>query len=287
MEPETIMKALVKELLTSRLAYCALAFILALAACVGIHNYAWADVEDDELIAEWRNVSVDGSTAILGGSIGLKTLNVTSEDTIGVEITSAGYPVPPSIVYLYTESGTFVSGVFRKTLDPGGNNAQIDIPTNIPVDSFTSAKLYRAVFVTFKTEVGEAPESQTVIKNSPLTLPDLVDTDDKAFLGWIEESSDNTEPLLDEYIAKEDVTLVAVWKAIETPETPVTPETPETSDSVEEVAEEPESGANEAGSIIPQTGDNQNIALVTCGFSVTALLAAGALVATRRKSSLH
>ena len=142
---------------------------------------------------------------------------------------------------------------------------------------FSDAKLLVAatVSVSFESEFGTAPAPQTLVKNKTFTLPVLENESDKEFLGWIVKGSDSTDPLSGEYTAKEDATLVAVWKIIETP-------APD-----EEETEEPESGTNETVPTIPQTGDNQNVARALCGLSATALLAAGVMLATRRKDSVR
>ena len=191
---------------------------------------------------------------------------------------TTGEPIPASSLRITDRNGQ----VFSCTLDEIGphSSGEAVIDGSVATTNFGRATLLRTVTVSFESGFGEAPAPKAVVANDAITLPVLEGDGGRVFLGWIEKGSESNEPLSGEYVAKESVTLVAVWETIETP-------APEATNPDEEVMEEPESGANETAPIIAQTGDNQDITPVLCGLIVAALFAMGVLVATRRKSSVH
>lgn len=189
-------------------------------------------------------------------------------------------PIPASTMRFNTRNGTVLSCSFGE-IGPNSSGEAI-IEGSVATTGFRTAKLLAAAVatVTFESEFGEAPASQTVVVNETITLPVLENDGDKEFLGWIEKGSESTEPLSGEYVVKEDITLVAVWKTAETP-------APEAPNPDEEVTGEPEPGANDTAPTIPQTGDDQNMVPALCGLSAIALFAVGVLVAARRKFSVR
>ena len=201
------MKTLVKETLAKRLAIFALALAAIVGVCAfalsGTQNDAWA--EGETILATWEGVSTDGSTRTESnvGNVGMKVIEPSPDETLWqAEITSANVQIPPSVLKLTTNDGAELYAYFNRTLDPGGNNAQVSIENSEGVTGFKSAVLYQpapapqTVTVTFNLSGHGAFPEGTVLNEDGTATIEAVDgavtspapTDaDYDFNGWLTE----------------------------------------------------------------------------------------------------
>lgn len=228
------MKTLVKETLAKRLAIFALALAAIVGVCAfalsGTQNDAWA--EGETTLATWDTVSVDGSTLAKSnvGNVGMKVIEPGPGEALWqAKITSANAQIPPSVLKLTTNDGTELCAYFNRTLDPGGNNAQVSIENSEGVTGFKSAALYQpapapqTVTVTFNLSGhGAFPEGTVLNEDGAATIEAVdgavtspVPTDaDYDFNGWLTEDGapfDGTAatsmPVFAQWTEKEKVTV--------------------------------------------------------------------------------